>query len=1314
MGASSKITRLWNTACYRVGIAVAKNPIPTIVFCVLLTALATAKVALTEQVSAIDGYAMDDARSREEFSTFQQFLDSDGPGITLGILVKATDGGSLLREKYLKETVELADFVSTNFKLNTSGVMRNFNEFCHGFCQANEPVVQYYNGIQLLGANKTDGISQRIDLSYPTSSFFGREFSLIPNFFGIELEADGKTLKSSTLILLYFRAERHRDWTTKMVKGWELDVRDHFASYQSSLLTVDVMSQTVVESEIVRAGMSLQPFLVVGFVIMAIFCALTTMASAVFLYSQKPSWNKVALAIIACLNPFMACGTAFGAVFALGVTFSPILCITPFLVLAISVDDSFLMLHAWNRLEASRKVPLDRKTRQNHMAEVLVETGPAITISALTNILAFGVGAMTSPSEIRIFCYGNAAAIFMDMVYQATFYTAVMTLLADEKEQTTNEKICRIQDQMKEFVTKFLRSYIDFISNTFVSTAIVALWLIFIAFAVFGLTHLSVKLNPGKFFMKDSPMIRMDHMRTNDVVPYYTPVTVVINNPGDLSNDTVLEGLNNLKRRFESLPNSIGPNSTKFFLSDFIAFRESVDEESEMVEDDEKTDIEKFLEWPEYSFWRGFMNIDNKTKTVSKFMFSTGYHGEQLKDWSQRGKLLNEWRAAVDEFKEPFNATVFTEDAFFLDMIEPLSVYSVFSADTFLSAFQRLPFSYRSPTDFFASVVRGLPLSYRSPTDFFASVVRGLPSSYRSPTDSFLTVLRGGPLFDRSPTASFESASHGRPSSYRSPTDSFLTVLRGGPLSYRSPTASFESASHGRPSSYRSPTDSFLTVLRGGPLFDRSPTASFESASHGRPSSYRSPTDSFLTVLRGGPLSYRSPTASFESASHGRPSSYRSPTDSFLTVLRGGPLSYRSPTASFESASHGRPSSYRSPTDSFLTVLRGGPLFDRSPTASFESASHGRPSSYRSPTDSFLTVLRGGPLFDRSPTASFESASHGRPSSYRSPTDSFLTVLRGGPLSYRSPTASFESASHGRPSSYRSPTDSFLTSASHGRPSSYRSPTDSFLTVLRGGPLSYRSPTASFESASHGRPSSYRSPTDSFLTVLRGGPLFDRSSTASLASTDSLPFSARTLPRNLSMIPAITWQSTLATFVCVSAVCFLFIADLFTVLIVSTSILVTCIGVFGYLALFGVSLDPVIMSIAIMCIGFSVDIPAHVSFHFYAAKAKTAQRRSAPAQISAIDLVDSNKTISMEPEMSFRECLSSTLTSVGFPVIQAGVSTDFCALPLAFLDLYMARMFAAALTLCVSLSLLHGLVIIPALLSVYYKLKAVITSRNRK
>lgn len=52
--------------------------------------------------------------------------------------------------------------------------------------------------------------------------------------------------------------------------------------------------------------------------------------------------------------------------------------------------------------------------------QVLEETGPAILISALTNILADAVGSITGSPSITVLCFGNMLSIFMDYVYQVS------------------------------------------------------------------------------------------------------------------------------------------------------------------------------------------------------------------------------------------------------------------------------------------------------------------------------------------------------------------------------------------------------------------------------------------------------------------------------------------------------------------------------------------------------------------------------------------------------------------------------------------------------------------------------------------------------------------------------------------------------------------------------------------------------------------------------------------------------------------------------------------------------------------------------
>jgi len=117
-----------------------------------------------------------------------------------------------------------------------------------------------------------------------------------------------------------------------------------------------------------------------------------------------------------------------------GVRFGTILCVSPFLVLAIGVDDAFLMLQSWQRIcslaeqlneeekeENNNLIELEEKLEKlicKRLGQMLEDVGPSVTITSATNFLAFCVGIFTPTPEIQLFCAGNASAIFVDYIYQ--------------------------------------------------------------------------------------------------------------------------------------------------------------------------------------------------------------------------------------------------------------------------------------------------------------------------------------------------------------------------------------------------------------------------------------------------------------------------------------------------------------------------------------------------------------------------------------------------------------------------------------------------------------------------------------------------------------------------------------------------------------------------------------------------------------------------------------------------------------------------------------------------------------------------------
>ena len=104
----------------------------------------------------------------------------------------------------------------------------------------------------------------------------------------------------------------------------------------------------------------------------------------------------------------------------------------------------------------------------------------------------------------------------------------------------------------------------------------------------------------------------------------------------------------------------------------------------------------------------------------------------------------------------------------------------------------------------------------------------------------------------------------------------------------------------------------------------------------------------------------------------------------------------------------------------------------------------------------------------------------------------------------------------------------------------------------------------------------------------------------------------------------------------------------------------------------GVNLDGVALINLIMCIGFSVDFSAHISYHY---------------------LTEANKT----PD----ERIRGSLYALGIPILQGAGSTILGVFGLAFAPSYLFVTFFKMIFLVITLGILHGLVLLPVLLSFF-------------
>ncbi|XP_074550135.1 patched domain-containing protein 3-like [Halichoeres trimaculatus] len=115
-------------------------------------------------------------------------------------------------------------------------------------------------------------------------------------------------------------------------------------------------------------------------------------------------------------------------------------------------------------------------------------------------------------------------------------------------------------------------------------------------------------------------------------------------------------------------------------------------------------------------------------------------------------------------------------------------------------------------------------------------------------------------------------------------------------------------------------------------------------------------------------------------------------------------------------------------------------------------------------------------------------------------------------------------------------------------------------------------------------------------------------------------------------------------------------------------------GVTGFMWLWDVSLDSISMIIFTVCIGFTVDFSAHVSYAFVSSEKATPDERAVDA-----------------------------LTNLGYPILQGVFSTILGVSVLATSEFNTFRTFFKIFFLVMCLGMLHGLVFIPVILTLFRK-----------
>ena len=227
--------------------------------------------------------------------------------------------------------------------------------------------------------------------------------------------------------------DKAMEWEESL-KRLLLDVQDE-ASERGLRLSFN--TEISLEQELNQTANTDAKIVVISYIVMFFYASLALGSTTVTLSTilRNPTaalvQSKFMLGVVGILIVLMSVAASVGLFAATGLKATLIIAeVIPFLVLAVGVDNIFLIVHEFERVNishADEPVP-------DRIARALGRMGPSILLSASTETVAFALGAAVGMPAVRNFAAYAAGAVFINAVLQVTMFVSVLALNQERVE----------------------------------------------------------------------------------------------------------------------------------------------------------------------------------------------------------------------------------------------------------------------------------------------------------------------------------------------------------------------------------------------------------------------------------------------------------------------------------------------------------------------------------------------------------------------------------------------------------------------------------------------------------------------------------------------------------------------------------------------------------------------------------------------------------------------------------------------------------------------------------------------------------------
>ncbi|XP_033734656.1 patched domain-containing protein 3-like [Pecten maximus] len=519
----TRIYKRWEDALgtpfIKYGILVSRYPWHVLIVCVTINCLlGIGLVRLESETDTETLYTPQNSQSKADRATVESIFTEDKSGTNFygksitkenkyaDVILKSKDGSSILTTTYVDEIERIYNYIQNNVTITSDNTTLGLVNVC-----------ALRSGKCVVGGDVVFSTAFRTAMSSNTISYPLFNYEYLSGTFG-DAQSSGGYLTSAKMVRLFFYLRQDTVSASALSSAWEGKLIETFGTFSSPSMDIAYSTSRSLDDELDKNVNGDVLLFALTFTMMLTYAGFATSGGDCVSDRQNLGRAGVFATCFAILG-------SFGLISVIGVKFVSIVGTLPFLIIGIGLDDMFILMSCL--ADCSAKTSIEEK-----MKETMRTGGVAITITSITDFLAFAIGASASFISVRNFCVYAGTAVIFCYLNQLAFFVPCMVI--NERRMTRNDhcgtcrpikpreelrtegksiihafccggqppKTRRDNESPLEKYPKLLFQYL--VRNPIAKVAIIMLFIAYIAATVYGIMNFKRGLLLSNLVTKDS------------------------------------------------------------------------------------------------------------------------------------------------------------------------------------------------------------------------------------------------------------------------------------------------------------------------------------------------------------------------------------------------------------------------------------------------------------------------------------------------------------------------------------------------------------------------------------------------------------------------------------------------------------------------------------------------------------------------------------------------------------------------------------------------------------------------------------------